>query len=248
VDGPAAPRGRCRRGPDDDPADRFEAAADPGDAEVGELWLAVLGEQDVRWLDVAVQGSAPVCGLQGTRHLHPHVQGVSPADGSAVLDLGVQGTVRVILHHDVRPSGGGRADLEDADDVRVSGKFAHRDLLADESLEIIRLEVCGQDLYRHRSIQRALHTAVNDAETAASDLLRILEPGSHQLRRYPNVYVALCRQRVDVSHPVASVHIGVTAARRDRDPSIVRRRDVAAYGGRRVPATADAIGRQSRHA
>jgi hypothetical protein len=104
----------------------------------------------------------------------------------------------------------------------VSGQLSHHDLLAEESLEVVRLEFGGQDLHRHRSIQRWLYAAVHDPEAAASDLLRIRESGSYQFSRYPGGSVGLCRQRVDVRHRVASVHVAVTAAHRDGQPSIVR--------------------------
>ncbi len=210
------------RRPGDGPFGRFEAAADSGDTEVGELRFAVLGEQNVRRFDVAMQDPALVRRLQSTGHLHTDVQGVSPAERSAVLDPGAQGTARVVLHDEVRAPTGGGADVKHADYVWVSGQLSHHDLLAEESLEVVRLEVGGEDFHRHRSIQRGLKAAVYDSEAAASDLLQIRESGSYQFSRYPGGSVGLCRQRVDVRHRVASVHVAVTAAHRDRQPSIVR--------------------------
>ena len=123
-----------------------------------------------------------------------------PTDRPGVVDLGLQRTVRVVLHHDVGPAGGGGADLEDADDVRMPGQFAHRHLLTHEPLQVVRLEIRGQHLHRDRAIQRGLAAAIHHAEPAAADLLGILETGSHQLRRDPGVHIPLRRQRVAVGH------------------------------------------------
>ena len=73
-------------------------------------------------------------------HLDPDMQRIAPADRTGVVDLGLQRTVRVVLHHDVRPTGGGGADLENVDDVRMAGQLAHRHLLPHEPLQIVRLE------------------------------------------------------------------------------------------------------------
>jgi len=108
--------------------------------------------------------------------------------------------VRVVLHHDVWPAGGGRPDLEDVDDVRMPGQFAHCDLLAHEPLQVVGLEIGGQHLHRDDAIQRALAAAIHHPEPAAPDLLGLLETGSHQLRRDPGVHIPLRRQRVAVSH------------------------------------------------
>ena len=128
-----------------------------------------------------------------TRHLHPECRASRQPMGPLSLDLGVQRTVRVILHHDVGPPGGGGADLEDADDVRMSGqlcpsRLARARIAPDSPARGLRSEP-----YRDRPVQRALAAAINDAETAAPDLVGLLESGSHQLRRDP-----------DVVHPAAS--------------------------------------------
>ena len=191
---------------------RLEPAGDPGDTEIRQLRLAVLGEQDIRRFHVAVQGAAPVRGFQRAGDLHPDVQGVAPADRPAVLDLGLQRTVRVVLHDNVRPTGGGGADLENTDDVRVTGELAHRHLLTHEPLEVVRFEVGGEHLDRHRAVESSLDTAIHHTEAAAADLLGVLETGRHQLRRYPGVLVPLRRQRVDVGHRSPRYSGGAVAA------------------------------------
>ena len=105
------------------------------------------------------------------------------------MDLGLQRTVRVVLHHDVRPPGGGGPDLEDADDVRMPGQLAHRHLFAHEPLQVVGLEIRGQHLHRDDAVQSALAAAIHHPESASADLLGISESGSHQLRRDPGVHI-----------------------------------------------------------
>ena len=200
------------------PSAGLEPADNAGDPEIRQLRLAVLGEQDVRRLDVAVQRLASVRGFQRARDLHADVQRVGPPDRSVVVDLGLQRTVRVVLHHDVRPAGGGGPDLEDGDDVRVPGQLAHRDLLAHEPLQVVALEICGQDLHRDNAIELGLAAAIHDAEPASADLLGILETGSRQLRRDPGVHIPLRRQRVAGGHRSSRFSPGAMAG----DPSINR--------------------------
>jgi hypothetical protein len=45
-----------------------------GDSEVAQRQLAVIGEQDVRRLDVSVHDPDTMRGLQRTRHFHPEPQ------------------------------------------------------------------------------------------------------------------------------------------------------------------------------
>ena len=193
-------RGRVRRRTHDRAVCRLEPADDPGDPEIRQLRFAVLGEQDVRWFDVTVQGAAPVRGFQRAGELHADAHRVAPTDRPGIVDLGLHRAVRVVLHHDVGPAGGGGTDLEDADDVRMPGQFAHRNLLTDEPLEVVRLEIRGQHFHRNGAIQGALAAAIHHPEPAAPDLFGMLETGSHQLRRDPGVHIPLRWQRVAVGH------------------------------------------------
>ena len=193
-------RRRVRRRTGDQPVRGLEPAADPSDAEIRQLRVAVLGEQDVRRFDVAMQGAAPVRGLQRAGHLHPDMQHIPPVDRTGVLDLGFQRAVRVVLHHDVGPPGGSGADLEDVDDVRMPGQLSHRHLLTHEPLHIVRLQIGRQNLHRDRAVQRALNAAIHHAEPAPPDLVGILETGRQHFRRDPGGHTALRRQRVAVGH------------------------------------------------
>lgn len=129
------------------------------------------------------RGAELVRRLERAGHLHPEAEGFAPRERARPADSHLQGVVFVILHQDVRPPGRGGADLEDVDDVRVPGPAVHRALFAKEPFEVLRVRIGGEDLDRDGAIEGHLPAAVDDAEAAAADLLRPLEPGGGQLRR-----------------------------------------------------------------
>src|SRR5215467_14372665 len=45
-----------------------------GKTEVENLGMAISSNEDVRWLDVAVDDSFRVCGVQTVGHTYPHIQ------------------------------------------------------------------------------------------------------------------------------------------------------------------------------
>src|SRR4029078_6271468 len=85
----------------------------------------------------------------------------APCGGCAITLKGP--TVGVLLHPDERPAGGGRPDLEDGDDVRVPGEFAHRDLLTHEPLEVVGLEIGGQHLHPPHPIELGAAAQIHNA-------------------------------------------------------------------------------------
>jgi len=82
----------------------LEAAGDARDAEVGQLRLAVFGEQDIAGFHVSMECAEPVRRLEGTSHLDPDVDCVPPVDEAHLVHPHIQGTRRVVLHHEVRPT------------------------------------------------------------------------------------------------------------------------------------------------
>src|SRR5271166_673993 len=83
-------RGGIRRRTHDSAVRRLEPADDPGDPEVRQLRFAVLGEQDVRRFDIAMQYLASVRGFQRAGEFHADVHRVRPTDRPVVADLGLQ--------------------------------------------------------------------------------------------------------------------------------------------------------------
>ncbi|MGB8390715.1 MAG: hypothetical protein WCE76_23770 [Mycobacterium sp.] len=72
------------------------------------------------------------------------------------------------------------ADLQHGDDIRVVAKPAHSALLTKKTLPIL-IQLAGENLHRHRRVQRGLGTPITNAETTAPDLLGVVEPGGTQL-------------------------------------------------------------------
>ena len=68
-----------------------------------------------------------------------------------------------------------RADLQNVHDVRVSGQPAHGALLTQETFEVVGVEIGVQHLDGDGAVEHRLCAAVDDAETAAADLLDLVE-------------------------------------------------------------------------
>ena len=168
--------GECRR-TGDHSRRGLEAPGDPRDTEVGQLWFAVIGQQDVRGLHVAMQRANAVRGVECARQLDANAQCLAPIQRSVPADQRLERILGVVRHHDERPAGRRRTDLEDLHDVRVTGQAAHRALLAHEAVEIVRIEVGRQDLDGDLSVQDRLYAAVDDAEAAVADFGDIVESG-----------------------------------------------------------------------
>ncbi len=157
-----------------------EPASDARDAEIGELGFAVLGDEDVAGLHVAVQDVVAVCGFESTRDLDSDADGLRPLQWAVPADARFERVVRVVVHHQVRQPGVAGAGLQDGDDVRVTREPSHRSLLAQEPVEVVGVEGGAENLHRNGPIERLLTAPVDDPETAAADLLRVGESGSGQ--------------------------------------------------------------------
>ena len=89
-------------------------------------------------------------------------------------------------------------DLQDVDDVRVAGESAHGPLFAQESFEVL-VQLRRRAPSPRPSARARLVAAVDDAESAASDLLGVVEPLRLQLRREAGlITVTLGSKGVDV--------------------------------------------------
>ena len=167
--------------PQDQPASGVLAIRQPGDPEVGQLGLSVVGEQDVRRLQIAVEHAGPVGGLERTRHLDPQVEDFCDGTRPMSPDPGVERAAGMEGHHDERVTGSGHPGLEDVHDVGMAGQAAHRLLLAQETHAIGLVPAGAQHLDGDLAVEGRLPTAVDDAETTASGHLRIGEPGRGQV-------------------------------------------------------------------
>ena len=76
-------------------------------------------------------------GLQRAGHLHPEPQHLVQRQRTVLADPRLEGTLPVVLHHQIRMAAVGFADLQDTHDVRVAGEPAHRALLPQEPLAVL---------------------------------------------------------------------------------------------------------------
>ena len=118
-----------------------------------------------------MQRAHKVRGFQCTGQFHADAHRLAPIEGSVPSDQRFQRILGVVWHHDERPATGSGADLQNRHDVRVSGQPAHRTLLTQKSIEIVRVEVGGQNLDRDSAIQFRLRAAIDDPKAAAPDFL-----------------------------------------------------------------------------
>jgi hypothetical protein len=150
-----------------------------------------------------MKDAAPVRRLQCPRNLDAEPQCAAPVKRTTLANQCIKRTVRGILQDDERSSAGGRANLQNVHDVRVPREPAHGTLLTHEPLEVFGVKVGGQHLDGDGPIQRALRTAVDHAETAPADLLRL---GQTDRRKLPGDIannVLLGDERIAFGHHTA---------------------------------------------
>ena len=123
------------------------------------------------------------------------------------------------LHHQVRITAFGFADLQHADDVRVAGQPAHRPLLTQEPLPVL-VELGGEHLDRHRAVQGELGAAIDDPETAPADLFGIVESGRTQLRNDGRAHVALRLEQIPIRHRLPAIHLVAASAYRRKQATL----------------------------
>jgi hypothetical protein len=114
-------------------------------------------------------------------------------------DPRLQRALPVVLHHQIRVTALGFADLQHAHDVRMAGEPTHCSLLAQEPLPVL-VKFGGEDLHRHYAVQGDLRAPIDNAEAAATDLFGVAESGSVQFRDDGRADFALGPERVAVHH------------------------------------------------
>jgi hypothetical protein len=114
----------------------LEPALHPGDAEVGELGLAVVGHEDVLGLDVTVERAGPVRHLDRAGELDGDPHRLGPRQSAFVPDAGGQRALGDVAHGDVLGAGRRDPHVEDVDDVRVPRQGPHGPGLPSDPLPI----------------------------------------------------------------------------------------------------------------
>jgi hypothetical protein len=115
----------------------------------------------------------------------------------------------VVLHHQVRITALGFPDLQHTHNVRMAGQPTHSALLAQKPLPVL-VKFGGENLHRHRALQRDLSAPIDNAETTATDLFSISESGSTQFRDGGQAHVALGPERVVVHHRFPAMWLSIS--------------------------------------
>jgi hypothetical protein len=172
-------RGEVAGRSDDRPCRRVRV--EPGgarDSEVGDLQLAVLVQQQVRRLHVAVHDAGGVRGVERRRGLR------EPGERAAGRLRALRGepvgerAAGEELHHDVRPALV-LADVEDRGRARrvrqpCGGERLVREAAADPGVVRVRI---GEHLHRDHTLEHRVLGAVDHAHAAARDELRVAVAG-----------------------------------------------------------------------
>ena len=154
-----------------------------GDAEVGEARSAVLADQHIGGLDVAVDDPGPVCGLDGARELDPgpeHLLDREPILARAHREV----RRRVVLHHQVGATIAGLLGPEHLDDVGMVGELGHRvglfdELPTDRRREAIALEHLDGNVHPRRLLLVEIDVGI----AAGPERLDVHQPGDVRRRR-----------------------------------------------------------------
>lgn len=163
----------------------------PREAEVGDLDLAVLGDQHVLGLDVAVHETGPVRGAERGQHRLHDLQRGAGAEPPERVEGVAQGAAGDVLHHqeDVLAVG---ALVVDGDDVGVGqrrGGLGLADEAGDEVL--VGGESCVHHLDRDDAVEPEVAREVDRGHAAARDAgLNAVAPVEHT----PDEWV--CNRRV----------------------------------------------------
>ncbi|ANQ71274.1 hypothetical protein AOT96_10700 [Rhodococcus sp. 008] len=153
-----------------------------GNPKVGQHRFVVIGKQNICGFDVAMNDPEAVCGVKGACDFDAYPQDLLQRQGAVLTDASPKATTGAVGHDKEGAAPNGGSHLQDARDVRVACKSAHRPLFTQEpGLAVDVVEVCHEDLDRNRTIERRLRTAVNDAEATASDFSQIGEPADSRL-------------------------------------------------------------------
>ena len=141
----------------------------PGDAEVGDLHLALVGDQHVARLHVAVDHPVLVGVAERRSHVGPDVGGPLGRQRPGRLEDGGQGTAVDELHDD-EVGAGVLAPVEDRDDVGVGEVGGGLGLPAEPLDEgAVDRQLGEQDLEGDRTVEQAIVGAVDLGHPAPGD-------------------------------------------------------------------------------
>ena len=164
-----------RHGAEHRPELRELGRVEAGDAEIGDLHAAVVEQDDVAGLDVAVDDAALVRMLQRGEELGHHAAGLGEREAPARVEQALQVATAHQLHRDERRIGAGvLAVLVDADDARVAepagglglAPEAHAQLGGEVGVSLVE----AQHLDGDRPLDHRVVALVDHAHGAAPEL------------------------------------------------------------------------------
>ncbi|SNQ48326.1 hypothetical protein FRACA_2390007 [Frankia canadensis] len=165
-------------------------AEGPGEAEVGHLHLAVVAEQDVLGLDVAMDDPGVVGGGERLHHRLDDLDGLGDRQPAARTEMLAQRAAAHQLHHQVVHQAGGRvigALVEDGDDAgRVQpGDGLGLAVETPDELRVV-IQVGMHDLERDESVQPVVVRDVHrrhaaDGKTFLRRVAAVEKPAYHRV-------------------------------------------------------------------
>jgi hypothetical protein len=155
--------------------------ARPGDAEVGHLQVAVLGDEHVLGLHVAVHHVAPVGGAERGEDLLGEVDRLQRGERGAAPDHLLEVRPRQVLHDDV-VAAVRLAAVVDRDDVGVVEAGRRRGLAAEALHELgVRRVWLGQHLDRDLAVEQPVVAEVDARHATGAELAAQLVAPPDQL-------------------------------------------------------------------
>ena len=156
--------------------ERVLRCADPGDAEVRDLDAAVLEDQNVVRLDVAMDDAASVRVLKRLGDLHRKMQRLAPIERPLALHILLEGNALDQFHDDVIHTAGA-GDVVHADDV---GMRKHRNGLRfrlEPTAELlIARKLLLEDLDRDKAVQAVIQRLIDLRHATGADVFENLIP------------------------------------------------------------------------
>ena len=144
-----------------------------------------------------MEDALAVSGRQSPGQLHADPEHCGQREGAFLPKKGLERTVFVVGHHEKEGAVRGDADVENLDDVRMAGEFAHGALFSYEAGAVVGSDIGGQHFDGDSPTEGTLDAAIDHPESSAPDLLRILEPGRVQFCGDIAAHIALSIRQVD---------------------------------------------------
>ncbi len=181
---------------------------DVGDAEVGDLHRAVLEQEDVAGLDVAVDHALPVRVAERVEDLRHDAHDLGVGEALVPLECGLEVAPLDVLHRDERGAVV-LVEVVDRDDVGVVEPAGGLRLAAearDDRRRVLAGQLVAADrLQRHPALDHRVVRLVDDAHRAAPERAPDLVPAEPVVRRHARVSLASPEKAAPAAKPAPSL-------------------------------------------